>query len=180
MELKNIKFFNVKNLSSPPVPDGKINSSDGIINWGVSSRIGDNNFPQQLIQDVYNSPVGSCALELWREYIQGDGFADSFVNTTIIDNEESTAQDLLNKIAYDVAFLEGMAIHVQYNADGSKRFFNHIPFEQVRLGVIVKRLLFTFTKIYPLSSRNTSSSCIVFNLLRYNFPYSFFAIPIII
>ena len=66
------KVFNF--IQKNPVPDTKIDTSEGITVW--ESLQGNNDFPQQLLQNVYNSPAGSAAIELWQEFIEGDGFVE--------------------------------------------------------------------------------------------------------
>ena len=81
-----------RNLTKQQPTESKKDSYEDIIVWGVDQYrtssdnnlyrgvYNNNDFPQQLIQDVYNSPVGSTALEVWVEFIKGQGFNDEDLN----------------------------------------------------------------------------------------------------
>ncbi|NRA91238.1 MAG: hypothetical protein HRU26_00895 [Psychroserpens sp.] len=139
-------FLKPKNLLKQQPTDDKTDSYKGITVWGIdysyengkSGRYynyNNNDFPQQLIQDVYNSPVAASCLELWVEYIVGRGFGDE-INSMVINPEGETMLDLLRKVAYDVAHLEGFSVHQSYNAGLEVTASHHQPFEQSRLGEI--------------------------------------------
>ena len=143
------RFINMfKNLSKQQPTESKKDSYEDIIVWGVDryTNTSDNNFyrgvynnndfPQQLIQDVYNSPIASTALEVWVEFIKGQGFNDEDLNNLTINSKGEKLEDLLYKISYDVAHLDGFSVHVSYNAKGEISEIHHQPFEQTRLGLI--------------------------------------------
>lgn len=148
MRYQFINLFNqAKNLIKQQPTEDKKDLYEGVTIWGVDQYVTHeftghrraynyNDFPQQLIQDVYNSPVASTALELWVEFIQGKGFEDISLNAIRVNTEGETTKDLLSKISYDVAHLEGFAVHVSYDARGQKTEYHHQPFEQTRLGEI--------------------------------------------
>ena len=137
------QFVNLfKALTKQQPTESKKDSFEDITVWGFGQSenrkgnyLNNNDFPQQIIQDVYNSPVASTALELWVEFINGKGFTEESLNEKET-SEGQTAEELLYKIAYDVAHLDGFAIHVSYNSKGEKTAFTHQPFEQTRLGEI--------------------------------------------
>jgi hypothetical protein len=130
------------NLRKQVPTEKKRDTYEGVTVWGFDERdnygglVSRNDFPQQLLQDVYNSPVASAALELWVEFIQGAGFQDASINDEIINYQRETKFELLQKIAYDVAHLEGFCLHVSYNLKGEITEIHHQPFEQTRLGKI--------------------------------------------
>ena len=130
--------FGPKNLSKEKVPRRKIDFSEDIIAWEVQNAdsANKNNFPQQLLQNVYNSPVGSAALDIWQEFVEGDGFVDPACGEIIVNPEGETMNDLHAKISSDISYLWGFAVHVGYNAKGEKTEFHHLPFESTRLGLI--------------------------------------------
>lgn len=137
------QFVNLfKALTKQQPTENKKDYYEDITVWGFGQSEGrkgnylnNNDFPQQIIQDVYNSPVASTALELWVEFIFGKGFTNEELNDKKA-NEETSYGELLYKIAYDVAHLDGFAVHVSYNALGEKTALSHQPFEQTRLGQI--------------------------------------------
>jgi len=129
------------NLSKDQVPNRKIDNSDSIIAWEVQGADlnNRNNFPQQLLQTVYNSPVGSSALDIWQEFVEGDGFVDPECGKIVINKDGETLQHLHAKISADLSYLWGFAVHISYNARGEKTELNHLPFESTRLGLIDKK-----------------------------------------
>lgn len=134
-------FNSPSNLSKEQVPGRKIDNQDNIILWEVQDADinNRNNFPQQLLQNVYNSPVGSSALDIWQEYVEGDGFVDSECGKLVINKEGDTLNKLHNKVSTDLAYMWGFAVHISYNANGEKTELNHLAFESTRLGIIDKK-----------------------------------------
>ncbi len=131
-------LFNPKNLDKNRAPDSKTDRSEGIINWQVSGS-SKNNFPQQLIQNVYNSPVGSSAIDVWSEFVAGDGLLDKTAGETIVNEATGlTLDDLHTLLSPDLASLDGFAYIQRYNAEGEKTDVLHLPFEETRLGVQAK------------------------------------------
>lgn len=130
------KFFGFssqpKALKKQPIPDKKIDSSEGIIKWETSEST-KNNFPQQLLQNVSNSPVGSAAVDVWAEFVEGDGLIDEVAGNTLV-NPKQTLDELHGLLSNDLALMDGFAFIQRYDANGmpSQRF--HIPFEETRLG----------------------------------------------
>ena len=125
------KVFNF--IQKNPVPNTKIDTSEGITVW--ESLQGDNDFPQQLLQNVYNSPAGSAAIELWQEFIEGDGFIEPSVGKLKV-NKKQSLDDLHSLISADYASMWGCAVHVGYNMEGKRVSYKHVPFEGTRLGAL--------------------------------------------
>jgi hypothetical protein len=129
------------NIKKQPVPSTKEDRFNGVTVWETEKCRGQNDFPQQLLQNVYNSPVASAALDVWQEFLEGDGFVDSRldtleVNTNGEDGTPETLESLHQKISHDFAYLWGFAVHVGYNSEGQKTEFHHVPFESTRLGIL--------------------------------------------
>lgn len=125
------------NLKKQEVPNRKIDASDRIIRWEVDGAgpKNRNNFPQQLVQNVYNSPAGGAALDIWQEFVEGDGFTDPLLNSLRV-NKTETLSDIHGKIASDISLLWGFAVCIGYDAEGRKKEIHHVPFEETRLGII--------------------------------------------
>lgn len=122
-------------LKKQPVPEEKLDRSEGITNWETASNSTQNNFPQQLLQDVQNSPVGSAAMDVWHEFVQGGGFIDPNAGTMKVNDKENL--DSLNgKVSSDITLLWGFAVHIAYQLDGAPAKYNHLPFESTRLGIL--------------------------------------------
>ncbi len=128
--------FQVHNLiKKQSVPSRKIDKSENITVWETSGANGANNFPQQLLQNVYNSPAGSSAIDLWHEFVEGDGFIDQSLNDIKV-NTKQTLKQLNSSISSDLSSMWGVAILVSYNLKGEKTGFRHMPFESCRLGAL--------------------------------------------
>lgn len=144
-----MNFFAAKNLKKQVPPRRKEDSHEGITIWDSDGSVryldekeneryfGRNDFPQQLTQVVYSSPVASACLELWCEFLIGQGFENEELNEISINDNENFF-GLHKKIAYDLAYLEGVSTHITYNGQGLIDSYNHVPFEQTRLGFISK------------------------------------------
>lgn len=143
--------FNPVNLKKQRVPQRKIDLSSDIISWEVEGSPIRNNFPQQLLQNVYNSPVGSAALDLWNEFVEGDGFVNKELGDIKINQgkEDNKLKDLHAKLSMDMAYLWGCAVHVSYNLNYQKSALKHVPFESARLGLIDKEGNVTNIKYNP-------------------------------
>ncbi len=130
--LQVVKMF--KNLQKQVVPDKKIDSQKKIIKWEVAG--GNNNFPQQLLQNVYNSPVGSAAIDVWNEFVEGDGLLDKKAGNTVINDKTGQTLDELHAVlSPDLSSMDGFAIIQRYTTEGKPASRMHLPFEETRLGV---------------------------------------------
>jgi len=134
--MDSFQFINLirpfKNLKKQPAPSNKLDKQEGIIKWQVKG--GKNNYPQQLIQNVNNSPSGNAALDVWTEYVTGDGLLDSDIGEMEVNRTE-TLNDLHAKLAQDLTTMWGLAILIRYFPDGKPSSFQHLPFEETRLGI---------------------------------------------
>ena len=125
------RFWDFKNLRKQKVPSQKEDKSGGYVKWEAEG--GKNNFPQQLLQNVDNSPAGSAAIDVWAEFTVGDGLANPE------DNIDLTGVGSLNKlhakIGSDLAYMWGFAFIIKYNIEGQRTAVFHLPFEETRLGI---------------------------------------------
>lgn len=100
---------------------------------GIQSYDHDNLYPQRIKNIISNSGTASSCINLFAKFILGDGFKDKVFWKTKI-NETQTVDQLCRLVAQDYAMFKGFAVHVGYNALFEKVEFNHIPFENCRLG----------------------------------------------
>lgn len=126
----NPKVTLIKNVVKQRVPTHKIDTSEGITKWEVLK--GNNDFPQQLIAAVENSPCASSAMDVWHEFTEGNGFEGEIGNIPV--NKDQNLNDLHSLLSKDISMLWGVAVHISYDLDGNKKTFRHIPFESCRLG----------------------------------------------
>jgi len=127
------QIFNL--LKKQPVPRSKEDNTEGITVWESDRFDGRNNFPQQLLQNLTNSPVGSAAVELWAEFVEGAGPVE---NGDKITSPGETLSDLHKKVSADLATMWGLAIHITYDLGGSPVAWKHMPFESTRIGKLNK------------------------------------------
>jgi len=128
-----LKFFDFNNLKKQPVPSNKEDSAKGIIKWQTNASNA-NDFPQQLLQNVYNSPVGSAAIDIWQEYVEGDGLLDTSIGETKV-NREQDLNELHALLSADLSSMWGLAFIVRYDVEGNRVSYTHLPFEETRLGI---------------------------------------------
>jgi len=126
-----IKYFSwFKNLSKQPVPTRKENKQEPIINWQADG--GNNNFPQQLLANVYNSPVGSAALDIWQEFVEGGGLVEGGEMRV---NKTQTLNELNALLSADLVYMWGLSFIQKYSPEGTPTVRYHLPFEETRLGI---------------------------------------------
>jgi len=120
----------IQNIFRQPVPRSRIDTSEGITKWGAR-----NDFPQQLIGSVENSPSASSALDIWHEFIEGSGFVNPDIGEVKL-NIDQDLDDLHVLLSRDLATLWGCSVLISYNAFGLPISYKHLPFEGTRLGVL--------------------------------------------
>lgn len=100
----------------------------GIQRWGTN-----NLYPQEMKQLVLSSGTGGICLERYATFIEGNGFNDEPFAEFVCNPLGETTDDILHKIASDLAYFGGFAIHVNYNALCQIVSIHHVPFECCRL-----------------------------------------------
>ena len=105
---------------------------------GIQKYDIDNRYPQRAKETMYRSYTVTSAVNTLSNFINGEGFADSTLNTIITSTQgtkSQTLKKLLGLISYDRAWAKGWAVHVNYNLNYTISSITHIPFEYCRLGV---------------------------------------------
>jgi len=100
---------------------------------GVLSYDEDNAYPQRVEQIINNSSTGSLCQQLSLMFCFGGGFKDIQFNKVKVNKKGLTAAKLLRKVANDITMFNGVAIHVNFNANYQPVSFNYLPFSFVRL-----------------------------------------------
>ncbi|HET6224669.1 MAG TPA: hypothetical protein VFF27_00225 [Bacteroidia bacterium] len=121
--------FKVFNLFKEKAPKAIQEKAVGILKWGAR-----NNFPQETIQTIYNSPTASACMDTYIDFLEGDGITQEEIATFKV-NKSQTLDELHSQISPDEGYLEGFAIVVKYNEFGEKIELKHLPLESVRLGI---------------------------------------------
>lgn len=121
--------MNVKHTKKPETRvDVKYLSSLGIKTYG------DNNLYPQTVRDIVDSsPTGRTCVERRSTYIEGNGLASQAVGRNRVRHARKTVDDVHHLCADDVAYQDGLALHVNYNILGQIVSMAHVPFENCRL-----------------------------------------------
>lgn len=106
----------------------KENRSDGINNYDT-----DNAYPQRVEDIINSSPNGKLCHDLALRFVVGDGFKDVDFSKVKVNNKGVTADKFLRKLADNLLKFNGVAIHVNYNANYEIVNYNFIPFCHCRL-----------------------------------------------
>lgn len=120
------KFYNILKQIAPNILKDK---TKDIVKWGSN-----NDFPQRLIETIYESHTMRAMLDTYIDFLEGSGFSDEVLNSFKV-NKEDTLLKLHEKICPDATYLGVIAIHVVYNASGQITSLRHIPAESTRLGI---------------------------------------------
>ncbi len=92
-----------------------------------------NLYPQDVRNIVLASTNGRNCYERRATFIEGNGFASSSLSDAVCSRKGDKVDDILSKVAEDVAMYDGFALHVNYNIFGEVASIEHLPFEDVRL-----------------------------------------------
>lgn len=93
----------------------------------------DNAYPQRMINIVDGSGVATACLNMYIKFIMGGGFEDSLFFKSKINYSGMTTDKLLRKIAKSIAYHNGFALHINYNALFEITEINFVPFYFCRL-----------------------------------------------
>lgn len=102
----------------------------GIINYDI-----DNAYPQRVVDIVNGSGVAKSCIDIFFKFINGSGFADTALGSTVVDGDRLTADKLLRRVAFDYAMHGGFAIHKNYDITGKETTSSHVPFSHCRIGI---------------------------------------------
>ena len=97
----------------------------GIFNFGD-----DNNYPNEVKSIIDNSVTASSCVELIKKFIKGKGVEVDF----FLNKDNDTTNNVLAKVAEDIANYKGFTLHIGYNELGLISSIKHIPFAWVRWG----------------------------------------------
>lgn len=100
---------------------------------GIQSYGDDNLYPETLRRIIHGSATGTECVERMAEFIEGNGMKDQALASASVNHHGDTMDDVIHQLALDIAYYNGIAIHVNYNVDGAITELQHIPFENCRL-----------------------------------------------
>lgn len=93
-----------------------------------------NVYPQIIKEVVSNCGIGQSALQIYTDFLIGDGFQDATLNDIEINENGETCYDLLRFVASSIALFNGVSLHFDYNTLMDIVDINLLDFEFVRVG----------------------------------------------
>ncbi len=106
------------------------NKQEGIQNYDI-----DNAYPQRIRNAKKSSGRTTQCVNIHERFVRGKGFPDPFFKTIVNERKRLTVDKMHRKHIQDYALLRGIAVHFNYNMLGEKVSMDHIPFEELRLGL---------------------------------------------
>jgi hypothetical protein len=106
---------------------------------GIQRYDRDNRYPQRAKESMYRSYTLSGIIPKLAGFLNGEGFVDPALNDLVVSDLTRiplTAQMLLDKICKDRAWINGFALHVNFNANFKVSSVMPIPFEYCRMEAI--------------------------------------------
>ncbi len=114
----------------------------------------DNAYPQRVREILRLSGTGTACVSLYAKFLKGDGLEDERLALAPLDPEGTTANQLLRRLADDLARFGGFAVHVGYDALFRPVSLTHLSFEFVRLGLPGEDGLIREVAVYDDWDRN--------------------------
>lgn len=99
----------------------------------IQSYGDDNLYPQIFRYIIRASPVGAECLERFANFIEGDGFSNKELSDMIVNRRGETLDDIHSLLCNDLAYYNGLALHLNYDEKGNIVEIQHVPFENCRL-----------------------------------------------
>lgn len=100
---------------------------------GIQTYGEDNLYPQAFRNILAASSTGAECLDRFADFIEGNGFRDVPFSESVVNRKGDTADDIHALVCRDVAYYNGLALHVNYNIYGDIVELHHVPFENCRL-----------------------------------------------
>jgi hypothetical protein len=94
-----------------------------------------NDYPQKVLEIINSSGTGRTCMDIYVKFVQGDGFTDQSLATTILNSNNEQANSLLNKSAKDLKNFNGFATLVKYDGMVQPVEYFNVPFENCRIEV---------------------------------------------
>lgn len=126
---ENVYLFEAKAPSKPNLATFTRNGSYNIINFGSK-----NNYPQELVRLINNSPTAQACTKSHAKYIAGDGFIFDSENLFNQNLAKILNTDLLQRISYDYAYFETICLHLKFDLNGKIVNIEPTDVSTVRLG----------------------------------------------
>lgn len=109
--------------------------SDSIKNYGkIISWGSDNAYPQRLQEIIQSSGTGRVCVDLRRKFIKGQGFSED-LGKIVINEKGTTLAMLLDEHSRDDSYLDGIAMHFNFNALFQITEINFVPVDSLRFSL---------------------------------------------
>lgn len=128
---KGLYLFEAKAPVKPESITFKVNTSYKVLSFGK-----DNNFPQELIRAINNSPTARACTKSHAKFMAGDGFVFSKETPFSAKLKKIFTNDLLRRVAYDYTYFEAISLKLRFDLNGSLITVFHVDDSTVRLGEI--------------------------------------------
>lgn len=115
-----------------PKPAKAINTSY-ISSLGIQAYGDYNLYPQTVRNIVTASKTAGGCMERYIDFMEGKGIANEALAEFQLNRSGQTLGDIHALMAEDYAYLDGFALHVNYDVNGQIVEIQPIPFENVRL-----------------------------------------------
>ncbi len=94
-----------------------------------------NNYPQLILALYQRSGVTSVCVEHLSNFLYGEGFANTKLAETVVNEKGETFDDLLRSVCKSVAIFRGASLHFNFNMLNEWTSAHCLNFEWTRLGL---------------------------------------------
>lgn len=101
--------------------------------YGIKSFGADNLYPQMLRGLINSSRNARTCVERRATYIEGNGITSQQLADAVVNRAGDTLDDIHHLVSEDVAYIDCIALHVNYDVEGRIVSLAHIPVENCRL-----------------------------------------------
>jgi len=102
---------------------------------GIQTYDSDNRYPQRAKETMYRSYTLNGIIEKLSGFLNGEGFVDEQLNTIVVNDEGLTMRELLDFVCSEKSWINGYALHINYNLNYTIASITEIPFEYCRFGL---------------------------------------------
>lgn len=102
-------------------------------NYDILSYGQTNDFPQAVNEIITASKTGSMCLDVYRDFVNGMGFAHEGTGSIVVNSEGQRLSDIDVIVTDDLTQYNGFALHFNYNQNYKITSIECVPFDSVRL-----------------------------------------------
>jgi hypothetical protein len=128
-----------------------------------------NDYPQKVLEIINSSGTGRTCMDIYVKFVEGAGFTDEILGSTVINSGGERADSLLRKFAKDLKNFNGFACLVKYDGMGMPSEYFSVPFEHCRFEILATGRTYKYTGKIAVHPDWTNQTGIVFNLADVKF-----------